>query len=271
MIGLVTDSNTMVPPELRARFGIEVVPLTFTLDDDVFLEDGSIDLDACYGRLRAGAVATTAAPAPGALVTCYEALAARGATEIVSVHVGSNYSGTLNAAHVAAASAPVPVHLVDTGSASFAAGCGVWRAAEALAQGGSADDAVAAARELSVGSVFTVGELARARASGRLAAARAGDGVAVLELDGARLAELGRAWTVDDAVELMVGHIGALAGPLRVGVGDADAGAAAAVLAAAVASRANVAEVIRYRVGPSVAIHTGVGTVGAVYHRLGTS
>ena len=51
----------------------------------------------------------------------------------------------------------------------------------------------------------------------------------------------------------------------RVGVGDAELGEVAAGLSQELRKSGEVIEVVRYQVGPSVAAHTGVGTVGAVF------
>ena len=46
MIGICTDSNAQLAPALAQRFGIEVVPLTVTVDDIDYLEGSDIDADA---------------------------------------------------------------------------------------------------------------------------------------------------------------------------------------------------------------------------------
>jgi fatty acid-binding protein DegV len=53
--------------------------------------------------------------------------------------------------------------------------------------------------------------------------------------------------------------------PMAVGVGDAAAPEVAAALAAQLMARPEVTDLIRYGVGPSVAVHSGLGTAGAVY------
>ena len=102
MIALVTDSNTMVPSALRSRFGLIDVPLTVVIDGEPFLED-EIEPDVFFAALRRGATVSTAAPAPGAFVEAYEHAADNAARAILSIHVGAVYSGTVNAARVAAA------------------------------------------------------------------------------------------------------------------------------------------------------------------------
>jgi len=265
---IVTDSNAMLPAALTARFGILTVPLTIVVDGQATRED-EVDLVDFYDHLRAGKTISTAAPSPGEVMAAYRRAIEEGATEILSIHVGANQSATLSAARLAAAEVEVPVTLVDTGTASFIEGCCVWRAAEVVVEGGSASEATEAAEGVArdAQSVFTIGEIARAASSGRLDV-HDGAGVPVFASAAADMFELGRAATEADAVSVMVERIGATPGPLRVGVGHADAPEAADALVAALHGVPGIGEIVRYVVGPSVAAHTGAGTFGAVYHPI---
>lgn len=267
MIGLVTDSNSMLPSDLAARLDVPMVPLSVTVSDDTMAEDGTIDLAHFYRKLRSGATVTTAAPAPGQIAAAYEVLVSAGATEIVSVHVGAGYSATVSAAHVASRLVGVPVHIVDSGTASFALACCVWAAAEVRARNGDATEMFTAAKSAlnEIVSAFTVGEPERARAGGRLDVATPDVGVPVLAIQGADVTRLGDATCTLDAIEQITSYFRAhLTGPVRIGVGDADNADGADALADALSDLDQLDELVRYRVGPTVAAHTGAGTFGAV-------
>ncbi len=274
MIGVCTDSNAQLPAELVTRYDIEVVPLTVTVDGCDYLEGVDLDADAFYAFFAGGTPEVlTAAPSPGRILAAYEALVARGATEIVSLHVGSAISATCDAARIAARDAPVPVTVVDTGAASFVVGCAVWEAADALA--GGADAAAAARRAETVagtcGNVFVVGALHLARAGGRLAVdVTDAPGVAVLSLRDGAMRQVGTATTIEAAVALMATGVQENARSLRVGIGVSDPSSSAIGDALAETLRAadEVAEIVQYRVGPSVGVHTGPGTAGAVFYEL---
>jgi hypothetical protein len=77
MIGLVTDSNSQLPPELAARYGVEVVPLTVTVDGVAHLEGVDLDADGFYARFAGGRtpVVSTSQPSPGQFVDVYQRLA----------------------------------------------------------------------------------------------------------------------------------------------------------------------------------------------------
>ena len=277
-VALVTDSNAQLPAGLRDRYGVLVVPLTIVIDGVAFREGADIATADFYARLARGAAVSTSAPSPGDVLDAYEAAAAAGASEILSIHIGSNTSATVNAVNIAARQAPVPVTVVDTGTASFAVGCCVWAAGEALAATGVLDAARAAAEVVAagVGNVFVVGALALAASGGRLAADAhrgtgddAGDdaGAPVLALSHGQMNPVARVHDIDAAVDAMGRYIEDRAGgmALRIGVGDAQAEELALALIARLERLAPSPEIIRYEVGPSVGAHTGPGTVGAVF------
>lgn len=281
MIGVCVDSNAQLPPDLVERYGVEVVPLSVTVDGQEFLEGVDLDADSFYGRFATGAVpeVTTAAPSPGRFAAAYEALAARGATEILSVHIGSAISATLNSARLAAGSSPVPVRLVDTGTASFAVACCVWEAAEAVAAGAGLEEAAKVAEAVAgrTDNVFVVSALDLARRGGRLSASAdrqlPADSIPVLRLVAGSYQAVAEVTTVEEAAGVMASAVLAAGSGLRVGISVADAGALPLreALEARLAGAAEVAELVRYRVGPSVGVHTGPGTAGAMWYPAGTS
>jgi len=273
VIAICTDSNAQLPPSLIDRYGIEVVPLTVTVDGRHHLEGVDLDADGFYELFAEGRQPSvaTAAPSPGRFVGAYQRLAERGASVILSVHIGSELSGTLNAAQIAASTAPVPIRFVDTHAASFIIGCAVWEAAEALATGATLEQAATRAEWVAgaCGNVFVVGTLAFARAGGRLAADPAvAVGVPVLRLADGRLETVGQAATADDAVELLAETVAQAGTGLRVGIGHSDPSSVPVAddFARRLSASPDVREIVRYRVGPSVGAHTGPGTAGAVFY-----
>jgi DegV family protein with EDD domain len=270
VIGLVTDSSSQLPADLRTRFGVQVVPLTIVVDGEDRSEGVDLTDDEFYTRLAAGAEVSTAAPSPGRVLEAYEAAANAGATEILSIHIGSNTSATVNSVNIAVGASPLPVTVIDTGTASFPVSCCVWAAGLALERGGAIGEAAAAARSVaaSVDNVFVVGALDLARRGGRLASgADQGDGVPVLALHGGTMEVVERVFDSDAAIAAMSAYLRDRAGghAQRAGVGHAGAPEIADGLAAALATLTDVTEVVRYTVGPSVGAHTGLGTAGCVF------
>jgi DegV family protein with EDD domain len=109
------------------------------------------------------------------MVEVYERLAAEGATEIVSVHLSGELSGTFESAQLAARRAPVPVHAVDSRQVGMGTGFAVLAAADVRDAGGdaSAIAAVARKRASTTTSLFYVDTLEYLRRGGRMGAASA--------------------------------------------------------------------------------------------------
>ncbi len=265
MIGICTDSNSQLPPELAERYGIEIVPLTVVVDDHEYLEGVDLDADTFYDLFSSGhrPNVTFSQPSPGQFAAAYDDLIASGCTTILSVHTSSAVSGTLNAARLAAHTAPVPVRLVDSGTARFGVSCCVWAAAEALEAGASLDEAAAVAESLAprIGNIFIV----RGRRLMKTGEAR--PEVCVLSTrDDEERKTIETVGTVAEAVDAMARYAVAWGDGLKVAVGTAhrDLAPIGQALADAVGTAANVLEVVQFRVGPSVGIETGPGTVGCV-------
>jgi DegV family protein with EDD domain len=275
MIGLCTDSNAQLPAELVQRYDVEVVPLIVVVDGVEHGEGPEFGADRFFELLdrEPPPTVTTAAPSPGAFVAAYERLVAAGADEILSVHVGSAISGTFNAARLAAGGASVPVRLVDTGVASFAVGCSVWAAGDAIAAGGTLEAAAAAAASVAArcGNVFVVDDLRSARQGGRLGSS-VRSSLTVLTMEGGRMEATASFEDVEGAAAAMAARIVDEGGGrrLRIGIGHSDAASdtVASALAVLLAEDPVEHDLVRYRVGPSVAAHTGGGTAGAVFHSL---
>ena len=279
MTRIVVDSNSQMPASLIERFGITVVPLPVSVDGVQYLEGVDLEADDFYARFESGTPrVSTAQPSPGQFAVAYDELVAAGADEILSVHLGSDVSGTVNAARLAAADATVPVLVVDSGTVSFGVTLCAWAAAEAIEAGASIEEAAGVAQRTgsTVGNVFVVRGLELARSGGRLAAADRpadapadpGDGIPVLAMTSGTMHVLGHVATLAGAADLMAAQVLAAGDGLRVGVGVAGKDVAhfwEAIEERLATAASTVRELVRYRVGPSVGAHTGPGTVGVMY------
>ncbi|MEU3568640.1 DegV family protein [Kitasatospora sp. NPDC036755] len=206
-LALVTDSTAYLPQETLDRHGITVVPLSVAVGDSVLSEGVEISPKDVAEALRGKQRVTTSRPNPETFAAAYRAAAEAGAEGIVSVHISGELSGTVEAARLAAAEAPVPVRVVDSRLVGMALGYGVLAAAEAIAAGqGLAEAAEAAsARAAGTSGFFYVDTLEHLRRGGRIGAARAllGSALAVkplLHLDGGRIEPLEKVRTASRAI-----------------------------------------------------------------------
>jgi len=270
---VVIDSSAYLSDEVVERHGLLVAPLSVEMDGTQYLEGVDITADEFYDRLLGTKSVSTSQPSVGRFIELYREAGKAGAEEIVSIHIGANISGTVQSARLASESSPVPVTVIDTGQASFAEGLCVLEALEALSTGKTVAEVVQVVDRASkaVGNTFVVKALDLARRGGRLAAAdEPAAGIPVLALTGEGMKVVGTATTIEEAVELMAGHVEVAARDsarraLRVGVGHGGAPEIAAALRQQLVGIEGVGEVIDYVVGPVIGAHTGAGTAGAVF------
>ncbi len=281
-VAIVTDSAAQLPPELVVGLGVSVVPITVTVGDRSYREGVDLDADGFCTLVDSGVgPVSTTQPSPGELLAAYESAARSGALAICSIHVGSDVSGSVNAARLAAAMLMeryprVVVRVVDSGTASFGTGLAVWAAADVVASGGTLDETAAVAERCGsrVLTAFSLGGIDLARRSGRfsadvLDAASVALGAVEIPVLGGTIADLqvvGSARDADELVDIVVARLEAATDPLRVGVCLAHPSTRRLVveIRRRVEAIEMVAELVEYRVGPSVAAHTGVDTVGWV-------
>lgn len=146
-VAIVTDSTAYLPPQAMERHGITAVPLTVVLGDQALEEGTEISARSLALALQKRRPVTTSRPSPEVFAATYRAAAEAGAVGIVSLHLSAEFSGTYDAALLAAKDAPVPVRVVDTGMVAMALGFCALAAAEAVEAGGSLDEAVVAAEK----------------------------------------------------------------------------------------------------------------------------
>ncbi len=148
-VRVVTDSVSDIPADIVEELGITVVPAYVRFGNDVYKDGVELTTDEFFGRLLNGPdFPATSQPAIGDFSETYESVA-DGADGIVSVHVSSKVSGTVNSAQQGAGVADVacPIEVVDTLQASMGSGLVAIAAAKAAQDGGSLVEVTAAARD----------------------------------------------------------------------------------------------------------------------------
>ncbi|MBV1940970.1 MULTISPECIES: DegV family protein [Streptomyces] len=273
-VAIVTDSTAYLPPRTMERHGITAVPLTVVLGDQALEEGTEISARSLAQALQKRRSVTTSRPSPEVFAETYRRVAETGATGIVSLHLSAEFSGTYDAAVLAAREAPVPVRVVDTGMVAMALGFCALAAAESAEAGGTVDDAVTAAEKRAAGTYayFYVDTLDYLRRGGRIGAAQAllGSALAVkplLQLDGGRIELLEKVRTATRAIARLEEIVADRAGSAQVDI--AVHHLAAPERASALAERLRVrvpglADLHVSEVGAVIGAHTGPGLLGAV-------
>ncbi|MFI6087133.1 DegV family protein [Streptomyces sp. NPDC051218] len=273
-VAIVTDSTAYLPQRTMERHGITSVPLTVVLGDQALEEGTEISARSLALALQKRRSVTTSRPSPELFAQTYRKVADSGATAIVSLHLSAEFSGTYDAAVLAAKDAPVPVRVVDTGMVAMALGFCALAAAETAESGGSVDEAVAAAekRAANTSAYFYVDTLDYLRRGGRIGAAQAllGSALAVkplLQLDGGRIEMLEKVRTASKAIARLEEIVVERAGSNRVDIAVHHLAAPdrATTLADRLRDRLpSLAELHVSEVGAVIGAHTGPGLLGAV-------
>jgi DegV family protein with EDD domain len=274
---VVTDSTASLPPEVAEQRGILVVPLQVVIGATVYDEGpGGATPEMVAEALKEFRPVSTSRPAPAHLAEVYANAAADGATEILSIHLSAEMSGTHESALLAAREAPVPVTVVDSRQVGVATGYAALTAADVLDAGGSVAEAAEAARARAAAAtaLFYVDTLEYLRRGGRIGAAAAllGGALSVkplLRIDEGRVVNLDRVRTSaralsrmedlvveaagDQQVDLCVSH---LANPDR-------AADLAARLGERLAANLDGREVWCGELGAVLGAHVGPGMVAA--------
>lgn len=159
---IVTDRGADLPPEVAQEFGIHFTPLKVTLGERTYDSGVDITPDEFYGLLESSdQMPITSQPSVGEFVELYRMLA-QSDPEILSIHISSGLSGTLNSARTAAAMVPeAHVTLVDTRTLSCPQGWQVEAAARAARGGWKLEKILSYLTELRVQTegLFTVATL----------------------------------------------------------------------------------------------------------------
>lgn len=278
-VQLVTDTTACLPAELVARVGVAVVPLHVTVSGRGTVKaretsPGEVAEILARGRERV----STSRPSPGEFVQTYRAVAARtGCTQIVSVHLSSQVSGTVEAAEAAREElrGEVAVEVVDSRVLGMAMGYAVCAGAEAASRGApAAEVAEVVRRHAAVSSTwFYVDTLEHLRRGGRIgrAAALLGSALAIKPLLTLREGEVhpsDRVRTRAKALARLVDHAAAAVEEaraqglqVRVAVHQLAALEAAEQLAATLQERTGIRPDLT-ELDPVVSVHTGPGTLG---------
>ena len=174
-VAIVTDSTAYLPASVVDAHGIHVVPLHVVIAGTEYSEGVDVSTTEVAAALRAFRPVSTSRPSPQAFLDAYEKAAADGATAVVSIHISSDMSSTVESAHLAARHSPVPVTVVDSRSLGMAMGFGVVSAAELAAEGATPEEVADRALWRCEAStvVFYVDTLEHLRRGGRIGLASA--------------------------------------------------------------------------------------------------
>ena len=212
-VRIVTDSSCDLTDAVVTAHGIEVVPLSIRFGDEEFEDRTELTVEAFYEKLESSAeLPETAAPAPGKFEAAFRRQADAGADAVVCINLSAGLSATMQSARNAATAmaAELPVHVIDSRSITSGLGTQVVLAAQAAADGATADEVVALVEDLVrrthvIGALDTLENLKK---GGRIGGAKALLGSLlsmkpILDISSGEVEEAGRARTRRKSLETL--------------------------------------------------------------------
>ena len=152
-VAIITDSSACLPEELIRKYGIEIVPMEFSLDGKIYRDGVDISPLNFYKLLsQLKETPTTSAPPP---ITYYEVFrkVAKRTQHVLAVSVTSKFSHAFDSARAGSEMAKkefpgITLKVLDCGTAAGAQGLLVMAAARAAASGESLSRIIEIARAL---------------------------------------------------------------------------------------------------------------------------
>jgi DegV family protein with EDD domain len=277
-IAFVTDSTAYLPQAMREQYPIEVVPQVVVWSNESYRDGVDIQAGEFFERLKVDPVhPTTSVASLGDIQAIYAKAAAR-ADAVIGIHLSAKLSNTFSVAEEAVKSiSGKEVHVINSQTTSMAMGFLVLAAARAAAAGRPASEVAKLVRDSipRTGLLLTLETLKYLQRGGRIGAAQAfmggvldlkpilevRDGV-IHPLERVRSKRKAVARLLDVMAERLVGKTG-----IRLAVIHAAAPAEAAEVLESARTRFGSAlvESLLTDVSPTVAVHTGPGTIGLTY------
>lgn len=277
---VVTDSTSNIPAEILDSSPIRVLPLQVIWGDQILRDGVDIQPNEFYTRLKdAKVLPTTSQTTPEEFKQTYAQLIEEG-YEILSVHISSKLSGTMDSAIQAKRAFPTAkIELVDSLSTSMAMGFHVLAAARVAAAGGTLHDckAVAEKAKEQTGVYFTLNTLEFLQRGGRIGGAAAFLGTVlnlkpILSLEEGQIEAVERVRTlnksIDRLLDLVESKLDHEPGPVRLCAIHGNSFEEANMLLNKAIKRFShslVRETLISDISPVLGTHTGPGALGLAY------
>jgi DegV family protein with EDD domain len=275
LMKIVTDCASDLKKDEAEDLDIQVAPLIIHFPEGE-VSSNDITPDEFYQRLKniAPCIPTTSQPSTGLFTNIYKKLISIG-EEVISIHISSGLSGTINSARLGAAQLPEKlINMVDSQTLSGGERFQVLAAALAARAGHNKEfildrlTKIRAATEV----IYTLDTLEYLQRGGRIGRVQALAGallhikpiIHVDKSDG-KYTTIGKERTIPKALEGIVNYIVKVYGnetPLWISVMHGQLAEHANELAELVKDKVIVGKLEVLRISPILGVHTGPGIVG---------
>jgi DegV family protein with EDD domain len=271
---IVTDCAADLPKDELESLDIIQAPLYIQFPEGE-INSADLSADEFYNRLEAmyPDIPSTAQPSSGIFRAIYEKIA--GASKnILSIHISSGLSGTINSARVGAENIKKTViHVFDSMTLSGGERFQVLAAAKAAKAGWNMKAILERLEKIKENTevIYTLDTLEYLARGGRIGRVQALMGsilkikpiIRVDHKDG-KYSTVGKGRTIAQNLNLIVDHVANMYGsiPLWVTVLHGRFSEGAELLAESLSDRLNVKKIEILRISPVLGVHTGPGIVG---------
>ena len=272
---IVTDCAADLTKDDVEEFDIKVAPLFIQFPEGE-VDSNDLTPDDFYQRLKnmAPLIPTTAQPSAGIFTSIYQKLSDIG-EDVISIHISSGLSGTIESARVGSAQFPVKfVDIVDSMTLSGGQRFQVLAAALAARAGKKKEFILERLSQIREANevIYTLETLEYLQRGGRIGRVQALAGALLhikpiihVEKSDGKYSTISKERTIPKTLVAITDHIAKVYGketPLWVTVLHGQLGEYAKNLAELAQEKVNVGKLEMLRISPVLGVHTGPGIVG---------
>jgi uncharacterized protein len=271
-IRIVTDSSCDLPAEMAAFHDIEIVPLKVAFGSDVYRDGVDLSSSSFYEKLHdSKGLPKTSQPSPSDFEERYSEMLERGdCSQILSIHLSSKLSGTINSASTGATG--MKVACFDSGTVSLGLGMMAIAASEMAREGVSLEKIKSRLEEMKKdqGLIFTLGSIEYLIKGGRVGRARGYLGrflglKPILSLQDEEVKPVGRVRSEGKALEKIISLLPVNGRGYRWAIGHANYPLQLEMIREILRERFNAHDVLTGEIGPTVGTHAGPGAWGIFF------
>lgn len=212
-VRIITDSNSGITVEAAKELGVTVLPMPFSINEEMYFEQESLTHEQFYEELAAGKDIMTTQPSPGQVMGIWDE-ALKEYDEIVYIPMSSGLSGSYQTAAMLAEDYEGKVHVVNNQRISVTQRQSVLDALRLLKAGKSAKEIkdILEADKFNSSIYLMVDTLVYLKKGGRITPAAAALGTLlklkpVLQIQGERLDAFAKARTVSQAKSIIINAV----------------------------------------------------------------
>lgn len=277
---LFADSCSDMSLEESKKRGIEVLPLTITIEDNNYRDQLEISSEEVLQAISDGKRPSTSQANPENFVERFKVYAEQ-KQPVIYVAFSSELSGTYQSAIIARDTImedypEADITIIDTKAASYGLGMIVESASDDIEKGLSKDEVVANIEKnvKNIRHFFTVNDLDYLAKGGRLSKGSAFLGgllniKPLLHVEDGKLVPLEKHRGIKKVFNSMVKHLNEDHITGKVHITQSNAEDSAEQLKQKILDETRVEEVIISMIGPTISSHTGNGTVAMFYFNEG--